>query len=52
MADIPEILDRNSQIETLLSQMNERRHQLKQENNEMRTQNLQYEHQIEAHTNE
>ena len=44
MTDIQDIPDRNSQMETLLNQMNERLQQLEQENNEMRAQNLQYQH--------
>ena len=52
MLDIPEIPDRNSQMETLLSQMNEWLQQLEQENNEMHAQNLQYQRQIEARANE
>ena len=51
MANIPEIPDHNSQMQTLLSQMNERIHQLEQESNEMHAQNLQYQHQIEARAN-
>lgn len=42
MTDTQDIPDRNSQMETLLNQMNERLQQLEQENNEMRAQNLQY----------
>ena len=45
MTDIQDIPDRNSQVETLLNQMNERLQQLEQENNEMRAQNLLYQHQ-------
>ena len=52
MTDIQDIPDRNSQMETLLNQMNERLQQLEQENNEMRAQNLQYQHQIETRANE
>ena len=52
MTDIQDISDRNSQVETLLSQMNERLQQLEQENNEMHAQNLQYQHQIETRANE
>ena len=52
MTDIQDIPNRNSQMETLLNQMNERLQQLEQENNEMRAQNLQYQHQIEARANE
>ena len=40
MTDIQDIPDRNSQMETLLNQMNERLQQLEQENNEMCAQNL------------
>ena len=49
MADIPY---HNSQMKNILSQMNKQLCQLEQENNEMRPQNLQYQHQIEARTNE
>ena len=52
MTDIQDIPDRNSQVETLLNQMNERLQQLEQENNEIRAQNLQYQHQIETRANE
>ena len=46
MTEIQETTDRNSQMEALLSQMSERLQQLEQENNKMRVQNLQYQHQI------
>ena len=52
MADILEITYHNSQMETLLSQMNKRLRQLEQDNNKMCAQNLQYHHQIEARANE
>ena len=52
MTDIQDIPDRNSQVETLLNQMNERLQQLEQENNKMCAQNLQYQHQIETQANE
>ena len=52
MTYIHEIPYRNSQMEALLSQMNEWLQQLEQENNEMHVQNLQYQHQIEECANE
>ena len=52
MTEIPETLNHDSQMETLLNQMSEQIRQLEQENNEMRVQNLQYQHQIEARANE
>ena len=52
MTYIHEIPYRNSQMEALLSQMNEWLQQLEQENNEMHVQNLHYQHQIEECANE
>ena len=52
MVEVSETLNHDSQMETLLNQMRKRLYQLEQETNKMRTQNIQYQHQIEAHVNE